>query len=166
MLTIIILFIAVAALLAIPRMADLSKATVPLTYPRSNTMSYVVKNATTLYAGALVGIDANGYLDNMADTAGLKFVGILLQDVVGDTSASPKVEGRVDVSGRTLENVAIAGTFVQGSLNDPIYAASGNPADLTRTATTNTKAVGWASRFRAAGFGDVTLFTPHEHQGL
>lgn len=147
-------------------MSNLTAATLKVAYPRGESMSFVVKDATTLYAGALVGLDANGFLDNMADTAGLKFVGVLLETVTGATSATPVPEGRVDTSGVTLQNVAIAGTFVQADLNSPIYATTGNPADCTKTATTNTKGIGWASRFRSAGFGDITLFTPSEHLGL
>ncbi len=162
----LVLSILAIAWVAIPRMADLNVATLPANFPRGGTGSYVVKNATTIYAGSLVGLDANGFLDKWSDTAGHKFIGVLMQDVVGDTSASPPVEGRVDESGVVLKNVAIAGTFVQGSLNDPIYCSSGNTADCTRTAATNVKAVGWAKRFRAAGFGDVQLFTPNEYQCL
>lgn len=147
-------------------MANLAKNTFHLVSPRAGTRSFVVKNATQLYGGSLVGIDANGYLDNWADTAGLKFVGLLQHDVLGDTSASPAVEGRVSTQGETIENTAIAGTFVIGDLNALIYSTTGNPADCTKTAGSNVKAIGWASRFRSAGFGDVTLFTPEEHQGL
>lgn len=147
-------------------MSNLTAAKLNVAYPRGSSMSFIVATGVTLYAGSLVGLTAAGFLDNMADTAGLKFVGVMLETVTGDTTVTPNVEGRVDTSGVTLQNVAIAGTFVIGDLNSPIYATTGNPADCTKTATTNTKAVGWASRFRAAGFGDIQLFTPAEHLGL
>lgn len=145
-------------------MTNLTKGQVNLGFSRGKTRSFLVKDATQLYAGALVGTDANGFLDNMADTAGLKFAGVLMQDVLGATATG--VEGIVDVSGVTLQNVAIAGIFVQADVNSLIYSGDGNPNTCTKTAATNVKAIGWASRFRSAGFGDVTLFTPEEHLGL
>lgn len=147
-------------------MAALAKNTFHLVSPRAGTRSFVIKNAVQIYGGTLVGIDANGFLDNWLDTAGLKFVGLAQHDALGDTSASPAVECRVSTQGETLENVAIAGTFVQADVNSLIYSTSNNPADSTKTAGTNVEAIGWASRFRSAGYGDITLFTPEEHLAL
>lgn len=147
-------------------MAALAKNTFHLVSPRAGTRSFVIKNGVQIYGGTLVGLDANGYLDNWLDTAGLKFVGLAQHDALGDTSASPAVEARVSTGGETLENIAIAGTFVQADLNSLIYATSNNPADATKSAATNVKAIGWASRFRSAGYGDITLFTPEEHLAL
>jgi len=147
-------------------MANLTAAQVNLGFGRAKTRSYVVANSTTLYAGSLVAINTSGFLVKLADTSGFRPVGILQQTVTGDTTATPPVEGIVDVSGVTLQNVAIAGTFVQGDVRSLIYCSTDNPADCTKTAATNIKAIGYATRFRSAGFGDVTLFTPEEQYGL
>lgn len=147
-------------------MANLSKNTYHKTAPRGKTRSFVVDNGVQIYAGALVGIDASGYLDIMSDTAGHKFIGVALEDALGNTSATPPTECRVNTEGMTLENVAIAGTFVQADVNSLIYCSTSNPADSTKTEATNIEAIGWASRFRAAGYGDITLFTPEEHTAL
>lgn len=131
--------------------------------PRGSS-SYVVKNATTLYAGALVGTDANGYLDNWADTAGLKFEGILKEGCVGDTSATPKVEGKVDTSGPTLLSAAVAGATTIASTNALVYCADGNPASMTLTPTTNVGPIGRVTRWISSAVCDVTLFDPQEAQ--
>lgn len=146
-------------------MANLTADTIHETRPRAGRDSYTVDDGVTLYAGALVGVDASGYLDKWADTVGHEFQGILLEGAVGDTSASPPVEGRVDTSGVTLPNVAVA-SAVQGSVNALVYSSTDNPADFVLSATTNVAAVGWVKRFRSAGFADVTLFTPEEHLAL
>lgn len=66
-------------------MANLSKNTYHKTAPRGKTRSFVVDNGVQIYAGALVGIDASGYLDIMSDTAGHKFIGVALEDALGNT---------------------------------------------------------------------------------
>lgn len=147
-------------------MSALTKNTYHKTAPRAGTRSFVIKDAVQIYAGELVGLDANGYLDKVTDASGLKFVGIALLDALGSTSATPPTEVRVNTEGETLENVAIAGTFVQADVNSLIYCSTSNPADSTKSSATNIKAIGWASRFRAAGYGDITLFTPEEHLAL
>lgn len=146
-------------------MANLTADVIHKTYPRAGRVSYVVKNATTLYAGALVGTDANGYLDNFADASGMKFVGILLAGVTGNTSATPKVEGRVDTKGATLKGVALSGA-AQADVNSLVHNTTGNVADISLSAGTNVKAIGYISRLVSSGVVDVTLFTPEEHLGL
>lgn len=146
-------------------MAALSANIVHKTQPRAGRDSYVVKNATTLYAGALVGTDANGFLDKWADTTGLKFAGVLLANVVGNTSASPKVEGRVNSEGLYLRNLTLANA-AQADVNSLVYCTSDNIADITLSAATNVKAIGWVVRLVSSGVVDIQLFTPAEHLGL
>jgi hypothetical protein len=136
------------------------------TAPRGGTRSFVVKNATTLYAGALVGLDANGFLDRWADTAGHRFMGVCTQTVTGNTSATPAVEAIVDVSGVTLVDVPISGTFVQGDVRQRVYCSTDNPADMAKGQTTQVGAIGQAIRFKSAGIGDVKLYTPEEHDAI
>ena len=94
-------------------MANLSKNTYHKTAPRGKTRSFVVDNGVQIYAGALVGIDASGYLDIMADTAGHKFIGVALEDALGNTSATPPTECRVNVEGMTpaADMLAASGQF-------------------------------------------------------
>ena len=147
----------------------MANLTANVTYRTSDrgVRSYVVKNATTLYAGSLVVTDANGLLDNAADTSGMRFVGILLSDVVGDTSATPPVEGQVDTSGACLLAVPVTGVTARTDVNSLVYTTTGNPlADLSTTATTNLKAVGFITRWYSGTTVDVQLFTEAENYGL
>lgn len=135
------------------------------TKPRGGRNSYVVKDGVTIYAGSLVNIDADGYMDKHADTADLRFIGIALTTVTGDTDASPATEIRVDESGVTLMKATVA-SAVQASVNSLVHCITDNPADLTLVAGSNIKAVGVVTRFHEAGIADVELFTPTEHQAI
>lgn len=142
-------------------MTNLSGSLIVKTRPRGRT-AVVVKDATQLYAGALVGVaDADGLLDNWNNTATTRFLGVLLESVLGNTSASPAVTGKVDTSGVILQHVAVAGTPTQAKVGEPVFCADGNPAGLTMTATTS-PAIGLLTFYRSASDCDVTLFTPEE----
>lgn len=146
-------------------MANLTANTVIKTASRG-TRAYVVRNGVQLYAGALVCLDADGFLTNCADTAGFRFVGVLLEDVLGNTSATPPVEGRVDTSGLVLLNRDVFVVSAQSDVNSLVYTTTGNPADMTLTATTNLKAVGYVTRWYSSTKCDVQLFTDAEHYGV
>lgn len=145
-------------------MTNPSNAVVWETSPRAGTDVYTVKDATTLYAGALVATDANGFLDNWAGaTAALRFVGVLQQTVTGDTSASPKPVGIVNTSGVTLKHVAVTGG-AQNTVNSLVYSADGNIATGLTTTATTAGAIGILKFYRSATDCDVELFTPAEHE--
>lgn len=142
-------------------MTNLTANVVHETKPRGRR-AVVVKNAEPLYAGALVGVaDADGLLSNWDNLATTRFLGLLLENVTGNTSASPPVTGRVDTSGKCLVGVAVAGTPTQAKLEEPVYCADGNPAGLTMNATTS-PAIGKLVRFGTASDCDVQLYTPEE----
>ena len=134
--------------------------------PRAGRTALLVADAEQLRAGQYVGTNAAGYLVKWADTAGMKFAGLCLEDVLGDTDAVPEPKyARVADDGRTLENVEVA-SVTQADVNSLVYCETSNPRDMDLTASTNVKAVGYVLRFRAAGFADVRLFTPEEYQAL
>jgi hypothetical protein len=138
------------------------------TSPRGVYNTYVVTNALQLYAGMLVGTLAAGTLDLWpgGDVATSKFVGVVEFDVLGNTGASPQVRARVDVSGRTLLGVPVAGASTIANVNDLVYSTTSNAsADLTVTPNTNVKAIGWIKSFNSATSFDVELFTPSEYLG-
>jgi len=139
-------------------MADLTADVLHDNRPNAGKDSFVVLNGKTLYAGALVGVDLNGFLTSWANVATNEFQGILLEGAVGDTTASPPVEGRVDTSGPILRSATVA-SAVQGNVNDPVYSLTDNPADLTLTPGLTTS-VGYIRRFISAGVCDVVLYTP------
>ena len=54
----------------------------------------------------------------------------------------------------------------QSDVNSLVYTTTGNPADMTLTATTNLKAVGYVTRWYSGTKCDVQLFTDAEHYGV
>lgn len=140
-------------------MANQTKAAVYRSSERDH-MTIIVKDATQLYAGALVGVAVgDGLLDNWNNVATSRFAGILLESVLGATSATPAATGKVDVSGRKLIGVAVAGTPTQAKVLQKVYCQTGNVADLTMTAATS-PAIGYLARFGSASDCDVILFRP------
>lgn len=156
-------------------MAALSADVFNLDTPsRGDTRTYVIENAESCYVNGFVGLNSAGYLDPWADTAGLRFLGLFQGYVPGvdsdgtvttvaSTSESPATRGRVDVSGRYLRGVDVAGVSTIASLNAPVYCTTDNYADLSLTATTNVGPIGWLCDFRSASDMDVALFTPWEY---
>lgn len=167
MTTIILLLLAsVGLLLALPRMSDQSARAIRKTSPRAGFASYIIADGVTLYEGQLVQLES-GYLNHWDETG--KFLGVLIGGddrardgvILGETSDTPPTEGRVDESGVTLMHVAVAGTPTQADVGALIYCADSNPANLTKTDTTNPP-VGRLKRFRSTSDCDVELFTPTE----
>jgi hypothetical protein len=124
--------------------------------------SMIVKNAVQLYGGMLVGsATADGFIDVWNNVATTIFWGLLLQDVLGATGATPPATGRVNTAGVTLKGVAVAGTPTQAKIGSPVYSQTSNPDDMTMTAATS-RAIGLLVAFRTASDCDVQLFTPVE----
>lgn len=136
--------------------------------------SYPVKNGTTIYYGALVGIDSvlvsSGKLVNWNVSSGmLRFCGIAIPrgtrdlpySVLGNSGGTVVCE--VYEGGGRLENVVVAGA-VALSLGDPVYASDENT--FTMTATANVGAVGRIVRYVSAGVADVQLWSAMEYAAM
>lgn len=145
-------------------MSNLTAAVIHRGKSNAGFRSYLVDDGVALLAGALVGIDASGHLDKWADTAGHRFVGLLLESATGDTDATPPVEGKVDESGYTIMSATV-GSLAQTDVNAPVYCSTDNPADFTLAPTANVGPVGRVTRYISSGVGDVQLFTPAEAAG-
>lgn len=143
-------------------MANPSANTVLETRPRAGREAYIITNGTQLYAGALIGLLSTGYVGFWADGASDVFLGICLADALGDTTASPPVEARVDTEGRTVKGLTIGGTPTQAKVGDPVYSADGNITSLTLTIGVLNHPIGYMSRYTSATDVDVTFFTPTE----
>lgn len=146
-------------------MATLTSGVTHETSPRAGRASYVVADGVTIPAGCFVAIGAGGYLNHLADTSGYEFIGLALETVTGDVSASPPVECRVNIEGVTLKGATVA-SVAQANVGDLVYCESNNPADMDLSASANIDAVGYVSRYISSGVADVTLFTPAEHLAL
>jgi len=131
-----------------------------LTYRPRGTSSYIVANGVTLYAGALVGTDVNGYLNKWDNVATTRFAGICQQTVTGNTSANPPVEARVNEQGLILKNVNVAASSI-ATVNSPVFCTTDNTADLVLSGATS-KAIGFIIRHISGTTNDVQLYTPAE----
>ncbi len=149
-------------------MADATANVIHKSQPRAGRAAYPIANTVTAYAGMFAQLES-GYLNHWDETG--TFLGIVLGEgigispgsaMLGNTSATPVPEARVDESGVTLMHLSsVAGTPTQAKVGDLVYCADSNPDNLTMTDTTNPP-VGWLKKFRSATDVDVALFTPFE----
>jgi hypothetical protein len=143
---------------------------------QSHTYAEKIADGVTLYRGTLVGLEG-GYLNRWAGGADDVFVGICTGEgigivgtaadgsgaaLLGNTSATPIPEAKVNVGYTLTHLTSVAGTPTQAKVGDPVYCGTSNVLDLTLTST-GTDMVGWLSRYTSATDVDVTLFTPSEY---
>ena len=121
--------------------------------------SYRVANGVTIYAGAIVGVKADGYLDYWNNIATTRCAGICLAEVTGNTSGTPIPEAQVAHGGILVADVT--GVSDISSVNSLVYSQDGNITSLTVSAATS-QAIGYVSRFISADKQEVTLFSPAE----
>lgn len=142
--------------------------------PRAGRRTYIAKNSQTIYNQSLVGLDANGLVVPWDDTAiTQRFLGVFnafepalyggAVVTAGNTSATPKIRGSIDVSGRELHGVDVVGVTAQANVGEPVYCTSDNVTDLTLTPGAFTKPIGRLIDFRSTSDMDVELFTPAEY---
>jgi hypothetical protein len=150
-----------------------------------DVQAFKIANAEKIWYGALVALEQNvgadaGYLKNMDDLSGTydTFVGIAVPPcypdattgawngnyVTGDTSASPKPECSVDISGPTLEYVSVAGASGQTNVGERVYAS--DESTLTLTATSYHYAIGVVVRWHTSTYCDVRLFSFMEYLAM
>jgi hypothetical protein len=141
----------------------LTADTLPETAERE-VLAGIVLNAQVIFAGALCGVDGNGFVANWADTTGFVFAGTALEPATGDTAASPAVEIKLNCSGPVYKKVPVTGSTGQTDCGALVFATDENTFDLSTT--TNVKAVGTVTRYYSGTTCDVRLFTPSEYQAL
>lgn len=135
-----------------------------MTRTRANN-AYQAANAVQFYAGSFVGLDVStGRAVLWSDTANLRWLGMALRKVKGDTTATPIPEVEVNESGAILEKVSVTGVTGIGDQGAPVYATDDDT--LTLTPTVNVKAVGRIVRFISGTSVDVELLTPAEYAAL
>jgi len=132
------------------------------TRPRAGRQSAIVTNATQLVAGSLVCLLSTGYVGFWDDGAASIFLGLCTESVLGNTSATPPTEAKVNTEGVTLRNITVAGTPTQAKVGDPVYSADGNVGSITLTIGALNHPIGYMSRYISATEQEVTLFTPTE----
>lgn len=167
MLTLLCLFAAVLALVALVRpMADATAAAVRKTRPRSGYNAYKIANGVTVYPGMLAQLEG-GYVNHWDGTG--KLLGLVLGDALGispgsaltgNTSATPVPMARIDESGATLMHMAVAGTPTAALVGSWVYCPDSDLANLT--ITPDGPPVGRLVGYRSTSDCDVELFTPTE----
>jgi len=156
-------------------MASLTDATEPtLSSDLRELRAFQIADAEVVYQGGYYGVNAAGYLTEMADTVALAPVGTINHfgmgcadaagalplSVTGDTSATPPPQAVVDIGGKILEGVPVAGASTIADLMDHVYLGTDNLlADLTITPTTNTPPIGEIIKFHSATSFDVQLYS-------
>lgn len=128
--------------------------------------SHVIADGVTVYEGMLAQ-SQSGYCNHWDETG--QFLGLVVGGddrakdgvLLGETSDTPPPEARIDCSGVILMHMAVAGTVTQADVGALIYCATSNPADMTKTDTTNPP-IGRLVKFRSTSDCDVQLFTPAE----
>jgi hypothetical protein len=87
------------------------------TYREGVECEYPVKAATQIYAGSLVMLGSDGYAIPGADTAGAKFVGVAVENVLGGTTDGAK---KIRVRRKGVFEFA-ASSITQAMLGDIMY---------------------------------------------
>lgn len=120
-------------------MAALAKAFEAFPKP-TIIVNYKIAASTTIYKGALVGVNANGFLVPMShSTANLKFVGIAEETVTNSGSNGSK-SCRVSKSGGGVY-VDLSST-TQASIGAEVYAKTDNELQINTSGLTNEYKVG------------------------
>lgn len=148
-------------------MADRTTNKIYKTLGGDGTHSWPIADGVTIGVGALVQLES-GYLNHWNE-AGV-FAGLMLGGdaragdavFIGETSDSPPPRGIVDISGRIVSGVAVAGSVTIADQGALVYCADSDMANLTKTDTTNPP-VGVLLTVRSASDCDVKLFSLAEH---
>ena len=111
-------------------------------------LSFPVEEATTIYEGALVSVNAAGYAVNASDAANDAFVGVC--HVGADNSGGADGAGeKVQVWTDGVIDCVYAGTATQANVGDLVYAVDNQTVDVVGD-TTNDVLVGKIVEFVTA----------------
>jgi hypothetical protein len=107
-------------------------------YSLGDLLSVPVAAGTTIYAGSLVALDADGHAVPAADTAGLTLAGVAIARV--DNSAGADGALNVIVRRRGRYRLASASALTQASLGSSVYAADDQTVALGADVVNNVAA--------------------------
>lgn len=122
-----------------------------------------VTNGATLYKGTLVGRKAGLAIEWVGTDTAMEFLGLNGKQVTGNTSAAVPPEAEIDVSGRILRAVTVAGSSAVTNQGALVYASDGD--SFTLTATTNGRAVATVLRWHTSTTCDIQLLRPRNPAG-
>jgi hypothetical protein len=107
-------------------------------YKPGNIVLYKIAASTTIYKGALVALDTDGFLIPIAHgTASLKYVGVAEETVENDGA-----DGDASVRVSKIGSFVIAGTGVQADIGKEAYAVDSGTIQIGTGGLTNQYKVG------------------------
>lgn len=127
--------------------------------------SYPGTASNVFYKGAYAFLDnSTGLVVEAGDTANFNWLGMVREKVTAD-GAQGDSEVKVIEGGFTLVKVNVTGVNNIDDVGDLVYATADDT--LTLSATSNTKAIGYVSRYYGSStLCDVKTFTPGESRAL
>ena len=127
-------------------MAALTKDKLPRTSGVGRQRKGKMAAATTIYLGALIAVDATGYIVNATDAAAIKVVGIASEQVINAGAAGAK--GILYLTGVDVELENAGGAIVQAGDKALCYVAD-NQSVTTALAAVNDVIAGLVVEFTA-----------------
>jgi predicted RecA/RadA family phage recombinase len=122
-------------------------------YREGIEIEFPVAGGTKVFAGSLVCADAAGYAVAAADTAGLKFLGVALEQADNSSGANGDKKVRLRRTGVFEFNAA---SITQAMVGDPMYAKDDNTFD-DAAGTTNDIKVGVLVKYVSATKGWIDI---------
>jgi hypothetical protein len=133
-------------------MAALAKA-YEVGYKPGNIGLYKIAASTSIYKGALVALDSDGFAIPIAHgTASLKFIGVAEETVVNDGA-----DGDASVRVGKLGSFVYAGTAAQDDLGAEAYAVDDNTIQIGTGGLTNAYKVGTVLGVEVTANGDAGM---------
>lgn len=149
-------------------MAALSANNPAATTNPGEIIEYKVKGSTHIYQGARVCVQSsNGYLLPGADTSGIIYVGIALEEV-NNTGSDGAAICRVqfaDSESIGIQTIAIASTATQATVGNFVYLVDDQTVDVAG-GSTNKVAFGRVVKFLSAGWVQVNTFDRYVKSAL
>lgn len=94
-----------------------------------------VEAGEVIFRGAMVSIDADGFLMPSADTAGHIWVGVAQENVDNSAGADGAVDCLVDIGGALLTVTHAAGSQTQANVGDEVATEDDQSVDIPATTT-------------------------------
>ncbi len=112
--------------------------------------------AVKIYKGSLVGVNAAGFLVQMAHgTAGLRFVGVANETADNSAGAAGDLSLNVNKTGTFVFKPVAGYTPAQGDLGKDIYANTDWEVQVSATGLTNAYKVGSVTRLETTSTGSA-----------
>lgn len=128
-------------------MAALTKDTVIRTRGIGRRRKGAVKGATTIFLGALIAVDAGGFIVNASDAAAIKVVGLALEQVIN--AGADGAKSIEYVTALDVELINAGGAIVQAGDKNLCYVAD-NSSVTTAAVAANDCIAGYVAEFTAA----------------